>query len=173
MFKLKVDESKHKTITDRLRLTESADYTYVLTTDKDNVESDKVNIVFNETELTRVASLLDWIVKGEAIYITGSNQYGDKRTESRNIYYFIIEGDDLYATLGTIRMRVNYKLYELETLLADKGFIRVSKHAIVNIAKIDYIKPALNSKLNLLMANGDLIEVNRGYLKSFKEALDY
>ncbi len=173
MFKLKVDKSKHKMITERLNLTETENYTYVLTTDKDQVESDKVNIVFNEAEITRVSSLLDWIVKGEAIYIVGSNQYGDKRTQSRNIYYFITAGDDVYGVMGTIRMRVTYKLYELEELLQDKDFIRVSKHAIVNIAKIDYIKPALNSKLNLIMANGDTVEVNRGYLKSFKEALDY
>ncbi|MEC9485762.1 MAG: LytTR family DNA-binding domain-containing protein [Candidatus Izemoplasma sp.] len=173
MFKLKVDESKHKMITERLNLTETEHYLYVLTTDKDQVEQDKVNIVFNETELSHVSSLLDWIVKGEAIYIVGSNQYGDKRTLARNISYFITEDEDVYAILGTMRMRVNYKLYELEKILQDKDFIRVSKHAIVNIAKIDYIKPALNSKLQLLMVNGDVIEVNRAYLKAFKNALDY
>jgi DNA-binding LytR/AlgR family response regulator len=43
---------------------------------------------------------------------------------------------------------------------------------MVNVNQIDYIKPALNSKLLLLMKNGDELEVNRRYYKSFKKTLN-
>ena len=47
MFKLKTAESKHKRIKERLSLIEKTSYDYVLTDDKELIENDKVNIVFN------------------------------------------------------------------------------------------------------------------------------
>jgi DNA-binding LytR/AlgR family response regulator len=83
----------------------------------------------------------------------------------------MVEEDDVYAVLQNTKLIIKFKLYELEEVLKDKAFIRVSKYCIVNIGKIDYIRSLLNSKLELQMNNGDLCEVNRNYLKKFKQAL--
>ena len=171
MFKLKVNEEKQKQISSRLDLVETSNYQYVLTNNKSEVEEDKINIVFNEADIPKVNNLLDWIVKGEEIMITGSNQFGQKSIESRNFHYFIVEGETVYGVLQNTRLIVRMKLYEIEELLMAKDFIRVSKYCLVNIGKIDYIKPALNSKLDLLMKNKEHLEVNRAYLKEFKAAL--
>ena len=56
----------------------------------------------------------------------------------------IVEEDDVYGVLSNTRMLIKSKLYEIETLLEHKNFIRISKYCLVNIGKIDYIKPALN-----------------------------
>lgn len=171
MFKLKVKHAEHKVIIERLKLVETQAYAYVITDDKDLVEDDKLNIVFNHADISKVNDLLDLIVEGEAIYITGHNQYGQKRVECRNIHYIITEQDDVYAVLYDTKLNIKMKLYEYENLLINKQFIRVSKYCLVNIGKINYIRSLLNSKLELQMYNGDLCEVNRAYLKSFKEAL--
>lgn len=171
MFKLKVKNAKHKIIKERLKLTETQKYSYVITDDKDLVEEDKLNIVFNHSDIPKVKDILDLIVQGEAIYITGYNQYGQKRVECRDIEYINTEKDDVYAVLYNTKLIVKMKLYEFEELLSAKQFIRVSKFCLVNIGKINYIRPLLNSKLELQMNNGDLCEVNRNYLKKFKEAL--
>lgn len=171
MFKLKVKTDEHKIIKERLKLVEAIKYDYVLTDNKEEVENDKINIVFNKANLPKVSNMLDLIVKGEDLYIVGNNEFGQKSVESTNIYYFIVEEDDVYGVLGNTRLLVRMKLYEIEELLLPKNFIRVSKYCLVNIGKIDYIRPALNSKLNLLMRNKDSVEVNRAYLKEFKLAL--
>jgi DNA-binding LytR/AlgR family response regulator len=171
MFKLVVKKDEHKIVKERLKLYETPIYNYVITDDKDSVEDDKVNIVFNYAEITRVNRLLDMIVKGEEVYIVGHNQYGQKSVECRNILYFIIEEDIVFAVLYDTRMIIKMKLYEIETLLADKDFVRISKYCLINVGKVDYIKVALNSKLDLEMKNGDHCEVNRSYLKAFKKAL--
>lgn len=171
MFKLKVKHTEHKTIKEQLNLIETSNYTYVITDDKDLVEDDKVNIVFNQSHLHDVNNLLDLIVKGEAIYITGYNQYGQKRIECRDIQYIETMQDDVYAVLKDTKLILKLKLYELEDLLNSKGFIRTSKYCLVNIGKINYIRSLLNYKLELQMNNGDLCEVNRSYIKAFKEAL--
>ena len=172
MFKLKVPKKRRETIKSALRIPETVDYDYVLTTDKDLVEKEKINIVFGEEDVDEINKLLDLIARGQDVYITGYNEIGQKNIESRYIHYFIIEDDDVQAVLKTTRFVVKMKLYEIEDLLANKHFIRVSKYALVNINKIDYIKPALNSKLILLMRNGDEVEVNRHYYKAFKKALN-
>lgn len=156
---------------ERLKLVETPDYDYVIADDKDLVEDDKINIVFHQADIPKVNHLLDLIVQGEAIYITGYNQYGQKRVECRNIEYITTEQDDVYAVLFDTKIIVKMKLYELEDLLKSKQFIRVSKYCLVNIGKINYIRSLLNSKLELQMNNGDLCEVNRSYLQTFKETL--
>ena len=171
MFKLKVKHSEHKIMKERLKLVETPTYDYVITDDKSLVEDDKINIVFNQAEIPKVNDLLDLIVQGEAVFITGYNQYGQKRVECRNIHYITTEQDEVYAILHDTKINVKMKLYELEELLASKDFIRVSKYCLVNIGKINYIRSLLNSKLELEMNNGDLCEVNRSYLKTFKKAL--
>jgi hypothetical protein len=172
MFNLKVSKSEHKIIKERLNLVETVDYDYVLTDDKELTEDDKINIVFGLADIVKVSNLLDLIVKGEELYIVGSNEFGQKSVESRNFYYFIVEEDDVYGVLSNTRMLIKSKLYEIETLLENKNFIRISKYCLVNIGKIDYIKPALNSKLDLLLKNKEHLEVNRGYYKDFKKALE-
>lgn len=172
MFKLKVSKSEHKIIKERLNLVETNNYDYVLTDDKELVEDDKVNIVFNTSEIIRVSNMLDLIVRGKEVHISGNNEFGQKSIESRNFLYFIVEDDDVFGVLSNTRLLIRTKLYEIEELLKHKNFIRVSKYCLVNIGKIDYIKPALNSKLDLLLKNSEHLEVNRGYLKDFKKALE-
>ena len=172
MFKLKVPKKRRDALRSALRMTEAVEYEYVVTTDKDLVEDDKINIVFDEKRLDDMNRLLDLIAKGQDVYVTGYNEIGQKNIESRYIHYFTIEDDDVQAVLNRVRFVVKMKLYEIEALLKDKHFIRVSKYALVNVNKIDYIKPALNSKLILLMKNGDEVEVNRHYYKAFKKALN-
>ena len=171
MFKLKVTDIEHKIAKERLRLTETPIYSYVITDDKDLVEPDKINIVFNHADIPRISSLLDLIVQGEECYITGYNEFGQKSVESRNYQYFIVEAEEVFGVLHETKLNIKLKLYEIEELVATKDFIRVSKFCLVNIGKIDYIRSALNSKLDLLMKNGDHCEVNRSYLKDFKAAL--
>lgn len=171
MFRLKVKEEEHKIIKDRLNVVETPNYEYVLTDDKDLVENDKINIVFNQADIPKISKLLDVIVRGEDLYLIGSNEFGQKHIECRNFYYFIVEEDDVFGVLSNTKLLIKLKLYEVDELLKVKDFIRISKYCLVNIGKIAYIKPELNSKLNLLMKNDDHVEVNRGFYKEFKKAL--
>lgn len=171
MFKLKVKNTQHDAIKDELKIVETKDYSYVITDDKEYVESDKINIVFNHSHISKVNDLLDLIVEGKDIFIIGYNEFGQKRVESRDILYIITQQDDVYAVLNHTKLILKMKLYEYEDLLISKQFIRVSKYCLVNIGKINYIRSLLNSKLELEMDNGDKCEVNRSYLKTFKDAL--
>lgn len=65
----------------------------------------------------------------------------------------------------------SFKLYELETMLAHMGFVRVSKSMLLNIERLKGVKTLANSRLEAILSNGETIFVNRKYLKDIREAL--
>ena len=68
-------------------------------------------------------------------------------------------------------LRCNYKLYELEEMLAQAGFVRVSKSVILNVEKLTGIKTLVNSKLEAMLVNGERVCVTRKYLKDIRNEL--
>ncbi|MBQ2604834.1 MAG: LytTR family transcriptional regulator [Clostridia bacterium] len=76
---------------------------------------------------------------------------------------FLYTKDNVYET--------KYKLYELEELLKSKRFLRISKSTVVNLMKIDSIKPALNSRFTAELFSGEQIVITRKYVPDLKKAL--
>jgi|LGOV01.1.fsa_nt_gb two-component system response regulator LytT len=66
---------------------------------------------------------------------------------------------------------IREKLYEVEGVLHDKGFIRINKSQIVNKKAIQEIIPTFNSRINLLMKNNEKLTVTRNYNQSFKRSI--
>lgn len=68
-------------------------------------------------------------------------------------------------------MEIRQRLYELEELLPDKDFIRISKSLIVNVNKIKSLKPELNRTILATMCNGEYLYISRKYVRSIKNLL--
>lgn len=68
-------------------------------------------------------------------------------------------------------MEVKLRLYELETFLSEKDFIRISKSQIVNINKIKALKPELNRTILATMCNGEQLYISRKYVKAIRNVL--
>lgn len=169
MFKVKLERLQSKILT---TVNNDAKYTYVISDSIKNFEEGKINIIFNEENMGEVESLVKKMVLSEGIYIDCENSRGIKKVNIKDIEYIESFDNDVYAIVGKDRYKINEKLYSLEEKLNEYDFIRISKSVLVNITKIDYIKPMFNCKLKLVLVNNDIIEVNRTYLKSFKERLN-
>ena len=63
------------------------------------------------------------------------------------------------------------KLYELEELLKEKYFLRISKSLLLNLMKIRSIKPALNGRFLAILQSGEEIIISRKYVSELKMAL--
>ncbi|MBO5352224.1 MAG: LytTR family transcriptional regulator DNA-binding domain-containing protein [Lachnospiraceae bacterium] len=63
------------------------------------------------------------------------------------------------------------KLYELEELLKEKYFLRVSKSMLLNLLKVRSIKPALNGRFLAVLLGGEEIIISRKYVPELKAAL--
>lgn len=67
--------------------------------------------------------------------------------------------------------RIKEKLYEVEGLFTDYGFLRIHKSYVVNIKQIKRIVPEFNRKFRLILTNDKKVEVSRRYFVEFKEAI--
>lgn len=68
-------------------------------------------------------------------------------------------------------MEINQRLYELENILSDKDLVRISKSQIVNINKIQSLKPELNRTILATMCNNEQLSISRKYVKTIRSIL--
>lgn len=84
-----------------------------------------------------------------------------------------IEAVDNKVFLYTVKQvyETRQKLYELEELLREKYFLRVSKALLLNLMKVRSIKPALNGRFTAVLQNGEELIISRKYVPALKAAL--
>lgn len=121
-------------------------------------------------------------VNDEIIRLKCHIELFDRKIQAKkdNELYFVDVFDVLYFESVDNRtflytendvMEVKLRLYELETILSDKDFIRISKSQIVNINKIRSLKPELNRKILATMCNGEQLYISRKYVKALRNLL--
>ncbi len=104
----------------------------------------------NNTKLTGKFDNETFVITAEMIYYIESV---DEKT-------FIYSKNKVYES--------EYKLYQIEKLLPESDFVRISKNCILNIRKLTSVRPMLNGKMEVRMNNDEIQVVNRHYLKDFK-----
>jgi DNA-binding LytR/AlgR family response regulator len=63
------------------------------------------------------------------------------------------------------------RLYELEEMLDKRDFFRCSKSVIVNIGKIEKLKPEITRNILATLSNGEVIVVSRRYATELKKLI--
>ena len=144
-------------------------------------EAGKVSILFDDDSLDSLIGLLDLLSpsKGEngseqQSVLTVKSERGEYKVISyEDIHYFEALGKEVFCSNGREKFKIKEKLFILEEILKDFGFVRVSKSFVVNIKSIDRIVPWFNSTLILKMnlAQPD-ITVTRSYVNQFKNYLN-
>ena len=66
---------------------------------------------------------------------------------------------------------IRKKLYEIESEYSYSDFFRISKSAIVNVAKIAYVKPIFNGRFEAKLKNDEKIIISRQYVMELKKKL--
>lgn len=86
------------------------------------------------------------------------------------LYFESVDNRTFLYTQNDV-MEVKQRLYELEIILSDKDFIRVSKSQIININKIKSLKPEINRTILATMCNGEQLYVSRRYVPAIRSLL--
>ena len=89
-----------------------------------------------------------------------------------DIFYVESVDDRTFIYLENDCYETAHKLYELEEILNERRFIRISKSVIVNLLKIDCVKPALNGRYMCRLKNNENVIISRKYVPEFKERLN-
>ena len=84
--------------------------------------------------------------------------------------FYSYDGSVMFSANGS-EYKANEKLFELEQKYGNKSFMRISKSAIVNIKKVEYLAPAFNKKLIFKLEDGKEEYSSRTYYTKIKEKL--
>lgn len=76
---------------------------------------------------------------------------------------FIYSRDQVYES--------RQKLYELESELQSRHFLRISKSMLINLMTIRSVKPALNGRMTAVLQTNEQVIISRKYVPELKKAL--
>jgi DNA-binding LytR/AlgR family response regulator len=132
-----------------------------------------INIIFKEYSPKMILELLkeSGYFKTSVSHLIGTSGDGIELIPLNEVIYIEGINNDTFIHTKNHEFSAKQKLYELESSLKQKMFVRVSKSYIVSISKIKKIRPTFNGKLLLLMNEGTNLEVTRHYIGDFRKIL--
>lgn len=94
----------------------------------------------------------------------------------------LIEYDDVYLieSYGKIvevktfskTFRIKKKLYQVQSLVEEFGFVKINKSQIIAVSKILKVSPQLNSRLRVDLKNNERVYVSRTFIRDFRKAIE-
>ena len=105
------------------------------------------------------------------INVNGKKDGENYRLSLDDIYYFEAVENRVFAYVKKDVYEVNYKIVELEEVLKNTSFIRISRTVILNILKIERVSTLVNGRILANLDNGEKIIITRLYAKEFKRKL--
>lgn len=107
-------------------------------------------------------------------YGTNLEGYLDDKMVAVNlndIFYLESVDNHVYAYMEKEIYEIRRKLYEFEDQFDTYGFFRCAKQTIINLMKIDTIKPSLGGRFEAVLKNGETVVISRKYVKEMKNKL--
>jgi DNA-binding LytR/AlgR family response regulator len=89
----------------------------------------------------------------------------------QDIFYVEAVDNKVFAYTANKTYELKCKLYEFEAAYKERKFFRCSKSILVNLLKIECVKPALNGRFTAKLKNGEQIIISRQYVPELKKLL--
>ena len=130
---------------------------------------DRIDVYYRK-KTKEVKEILDFLRKHHQKLLGKVN---DKKIifSLQDVYYFESVDKKTFAYLDHDVIGLDVRLQDLEHAYFELGFIRVSKSTVLNIYKINTLKPEINMRVMALLDNGEKIQINRSYKAKFNSFL--
>jgi DNA-binding LytR/AlgR family response regulator len=89
----------------------------------------------------------------------------------QEIYFVEAVDNRVFAYTAKKVYELKCKLYEFEELYENRRFFRCSKSFVINLMKVDSVRPILNGRLSASMFNGEEVIISRQYVPELKKRL--
>lgn len=96
------------------------------------------------------------------------SEFGTVYVHAKDILYFETVDNKTFLYTKDKSYEIQMRLYELEGRLNDKDFFRCSKAIIINVTKIESLKPELTRNILATLCNGEVVVISRRYVKAFR-----
>lgn len=91
--------------------------------------------------------------------------------EPSDVYYFEAVDNKVFIYCKEKVFESKLKLYEIEKIYENGDFFRASKSTILNIAKINSVRPLFYGRFEALLLNGEKVVISRQYVPVLKRKL--
>ena len=91
--------------------------------------------------------------------------------DTKDVLYFESVDKQTFLYTASDVYELPQRLYEIEEMLSDAGFIRSAKSQILNTYKIISLCPDFGGRIEAVMENSEKLIVSRQYAKLLKERL--
>ena len=115
-------------------------------------------------EVVEIARFVKSTQEGVEVY----NEQGMRRLALLDIYYVEAVDNRVFVYSKKEVYEIKMRLYEFEQMYGENQFFRCSKAIIVNLLKIQSLKPALNGRFLAVLQNGENVIIARKYVPDFK-----
>lgn len=110
------------------------------------------------------------------IGIAGKNMIGQLEGKTffiplQDIFYFESVDNSVFIYTQKQVFKSSAKLYILEEQLAETPFARISKNTILNLRKLQSVRPVKNARLEGTLLNGEKTVISRQYVQGIKRNL--
>ncbi|HCU07842.1 MAG TPA: LytTR family transcriptional regulator [Clostridiales bacterium] len=139
-----------------------------------DIPDGKISIVFDALDYMEASKLLSDGISRESNSIDAVTGFYQNRFAvilPKDILYLESGADGILCFTSQDHYSMKETLQHYETLWKEKGFIRINKSQLVNLAHVRDIIPWFNSRYVLRMDHGAELEVSRMYAKKLREAL--
>jgi DNA-binding LytR/AlgR family response regulator len=110
-------------------------------------------------------------VKSRQGRLTGSIDDTQYEVPLTDIYYIESVDNKVFLYTRDKVYEAKQRIYEFESILSAKHFLRVSKSMLLNLMKVESIKPALNGRFSAILRSGEQVIITRKYVPDLKQAL--
>ncbi len=110
-------------------------------------------------------------VKSRQGQLTGTLDDRQYEVPLSDIFYIESVDNKVFLYTKDKVYEAKQKLYEFESALKAKHYLRVSKSMLLNLMKVEAIRPALNGRFSAVLRSGEQVIITRKYVPDLKEAL--
>ena len=127
--------------------------------------------ICNEERNSETERLAGIVAQAVSTTITGYTDQGVDLLPSTSIIRIYTENQKIFAATANGIYRLHQRLFELEELLDEKNFIRISNSEIVNLRKIKHLDTSSTGTILMYLQSDMKTFVSRRYVTKIKKAL--
>ncbi len=110
-------------------------------------------------------------VKYTGATLAGYEEERASQIALQDILYVEAVDNKVFAYTAKKTYELKCKLYEFEAAHKDRKFLRCSKSFVLNLMKIDHVRPILNGRFLARMFGGEEVIISRQYVPELKKRL--
>ncbi len=110
-------------------------------------------------------------VKSTGVTLAGYIEERVIQIALQDILYVEAVENRVFAYTAKKAYELKCKLYEFEMAHEDRKFFRCSKSFVINLMKVDHVRPILNGRFSATMFGGEEVIISRQYVPELKKRL--